>query len=202
MRRAPTPQAEARLRRLGAVGRRARGLRLRRPRVEHLGMGQAQELAHHHLRLLAHPLRHRRRRRPALGVRHLAAPPRGRRTETHWSISRLARIPPVRSGLIGMFSQNLILMGIFFVVPLYLQLVLGLSALETGIKMLPDLDHHVRDRGGRGTAVEPLRGARHRPERLGRDTRWARSSCSRRSSPPSRMPDSPSAWPCSASGWA
>ena len=49
----------------------------------------------------------------------------------------LARVPPVRSGLIGMFSQNLILMGIFFVVPLYLQLVLGLSALETGIKMLP-----------------------------------------------------------------
>ena len=49
----------------------------------------------------------------------------------------LARIPPVRSGLIGMFSQNLVLMGIFFVVPLYLQLVLGLSALETGIKMLP-----------------------------------------------------------------
>ena len=49
----------------------------------------------------------------------------------------LARIPPVRSGLIGLFSQNLILMGIFFVVPLYLQLVLGLSALETGIKMLP-----------------------------------------------------------------
>ena len=49
----------------------------------------------------------------------------------------LARIPPVRSGLIGMFSQNLMLMGIFFVVPLYLQLVLGLSALDTGIKMLP-----------------------------------------------------------------
>jgi EmrB/QacA subfamily drug resistance transporter len=49
----------------------------------------------------------------------------------------LARIPPVRSGLIGLFSQNLILMGIFFVVPLYLQLVLGLDALQTGIKMLP-----------------------------------------------------------------
>ena len=49
----------------------------------------------------------------------------------------LARIPAVRSGLIGMFSQNLLLMGIFFVVPLYLQLVLGLSALETGLKMLP-----------------------------------------------------------------
>ena len=49
----------------------------------------------------------------------------------------LARIPPVRSGVIGLFSQNLILMGTFFVVPLYLQLVLGLNALETGIKMLP-----------------------------------------------------------------
>ena len=49
----------------------------------------------------------------------------------------LARIPPVRAGVIGLFSQNLILMGTFFVVPLYLQLVLGLSAFETGIKMLP-----------------------------------------------------------------
>ena len=43
----------------------------------------------------------------------------------------------MRSGVIGLFSQNLILMGTFFVVPLYLQLVLGLDALETGIKMLP-----------------------------------------------------------------
>jgi len=49
----------------------------------------------------------------------------------------LTRIPPLRAGLIGLFSQNLILMGIFFVIPLYLQLVLGLNALETGIKMLP-----------------------------------------------------------------
>ena len=49
----------------------------------------------------------------------------------------LARIPTVRSGVIGLFSQNLILMGTFFVVPLYLQLVLGHDALETGIKMLP-----------------------------------------------------------------
>ena len=49
----------------------------------------------------------------------------------------LARIPPVRAGVIGLFSQNLILMGTFFVVPLYLQLVLGLNALDTGIRMLP-----------------------------------------------------------------
>ncbi len=49
----------------------------------------------------------------------------------------LLKIPPLRSGLIGLFSQNLILMGIFFTIPLYLQLVLGLDALQTGIKMLP-----------------------------------------------------------------
>jgi len=48
----------------------------------------------------------------------------------------LLRIPPLRAGLIGLFSQNLILMGVFFVVPLYLQLVLGLDALQTDIKML------------------------------------------------------------------
>jgi EmrB/QacA subfamily drug resistance transporter len=49
----------------------------------------------------------------------------------------LVKIAPLRAGLIGLTSQNLILMGIFFMVPLYLQLVLGLDALETGLKMLP-----------------------------------------------------------------
>jgi MFS family permease len=49
----------------------------------------------------------------------------------------LLRIAPLRAGLIGMFSQNLILMAVFFTIPLYLQLVLGLNALETGVRMLP-----------------------------------------------------------------
>jgi MFS family permease len=49
----------------------------------------------------------------------------------------LVRIPALRSGLASLLSQNLVLMGIFFVVPLYLQLVLGLDALETGMRMLP-----------------------------------------------------------------
>ena len=49
----------------------------------------------------------------------------------------LVKIPPLRSGLVSLFSQNLILMGVFFVIPLYLQLVLGLDALQTGVKMLP-----------------------------------------------------------------
>ena len=49
----------------------------------------------------------------------------------------LIRIPTLRAGLVGLFSQNLILMGVFFTIPLYLQLVLGLDALQTGVKMLP-----------------------------------------------------------------
>ena len=49
----------------------------------------------------------------------------------------LLKIPVLRSGLFGLFTQNLILMGVFFVVPLYLQMVLGMDALETGIKMIP-----------------------------------------------------------------
>jgi EmrB/QacA subfamily drug resistance transporter len=49
----------------------------------------------------------------------------------------LLKIASLRAGLIGLFSQNLILMGVFFTIPLYLQLVLGLDALETGLKMLP-----------------------------------------------------------------
>ena len=36
-----------------------------------------------------------------------------------------------------LLAQNLVLMGIFFTVPLFLQIVQGLDALETGIRMLP-----------------------------------------------------------------
>jgi EmrB/QacA subfamily drug resistance transporter len=43
----------------------------------------------------------------------------------------------LRSGYLCYLAQNLILMGVFFVVPLYLQIVQGLDALETGLKMIP-----------------------------------------------------------------
>jgi Na+/melibiose symporter-like transporter len=46
-------------------------------------------------------------------------------------------VAPVRAGLTTFTAQNLILMGTFFVLPLYLQLVQGLDALESGIKLLP-----------------------------------------------------------------
>ncbi|HEX7279455.1 MAG TPA: MFS transporter [Solirubrobacterales bacterium] len=50
---------------------------------------------------------------------------------------RLLRLPSLRGGLWMLLAQNLILMGIFFTVPLFLQIVLGLDALETGVRMLP-----------------------------------------------------------------
>lgn len=49
----------------------------------------------------------------------------------------LLRLPALRSGVAMLVSQNLILMGIFFTVPLFLQIVQGLDALETGVRMLP-----------------------------------------------------------------
>jgi MFS family permease len=49
----------------------------------------------------------------------------------------LLRIPRMRAGLSTIVSQYLILAGTFFVLPLYLQLVLGKDALETGVKILP-----------------------------------------------------------------
>jgi EmrB/QacA subfamily drug resistance transporter len=50
---------------------------------------------------------------------------------------RLFEIETLRGGLGMLLFQNLILMGIFFTIPLYLQIVQGLDALETGIRMLP-----------------------------------------------------------------
>ena len=40
-------------------------------------------------------------------------------------------------GLIMFFFQFMVMMGMFFVIPLYLSVALGLSAIETGIKITP-----------------------------------------------------------------
>ena len=50
---------------------------------------------------------------------------------------RLFEVRQLRSGLQTFTAQNLILMGTFFTIPLYLQLVQGMDALETGVAMLP-----------------------------------------------------------------
>jgi predicted MFS family arabinose efflux permease len=50
---------------------------------------------------------------------------------------KLLQIPRLRSGLVTLLSQQLIIMSTFFVLPLYLQSVLGYDALETGKRILP-----------------------------------------------------------------
>jgi MFS family permease len=49
----------------------------------------------------------------------------------------LLRIVPLRAGLATLTMQQLILLGTFFVLPVYLQVVLGLDAFETGKRLFP-----------------------------------------------------------------
>lgn len=51
--------------------------------------------------------------------------------------TRLLGIPSLRAGLTTLMSQQFIIMSTFFVLPLYLQTVLGYDSLETGITILP-----------------------------------------------------------------
>lgn len=49
----------------------------------------------------------------------------------------LLKIPRLRSGLGVLTSQYLIIGALFFVTPIYLQMVIGLDALSTGLRILP-----------------------------------------------------------------
>ncbi|MEV6969285.1 MFS transporter [Hamadaea sp. NPDC051192] len=49
----------------------------------------------------------------------------------------LLRNRQLTGGLTMFFFQYLVMMGVFFVVPLYLSIALGLSALDTGVRLMP-----------------------------------------------------------------
>jgi MFS family permease len=49
----------------------------------------------------------------------------------------MLRIVQLRAGLTTIMGQQLVLMGVFFVIPVYLQVVLGFDAFETGKRLLP-----------------------------------------------------------------
>lgn len=49
----------------------------------------------------------------------------------------MLKIRQLRSGLAVLLAQYLVIAAVFFVVPVYLQMVLGLDALQTGIKIFP-----------------------------------------------------------------
>lgn len=62
---------------------------------------------------------------------------RRRRGEDELLNPALLRIEQLRAGLATLVGQQLVLMGSFFVIPVYLQVVLGLDAFETGKRLLP-----------------------------------------------------------------
>jgi MFS family permease len=49
----------------------------------------------------------------------------------------MLRIPALRSGLTMFLAQYFAIAALFFVIPVYLQTILGYNALETGLKILP-----------------------------------------------------------------
>lgn len=49
----------------------------------------------------------------------------------------MLRILPLRGGLAVLLSQYFIIAALFFVVPVYLQTILGYDALQTGVKLIP-----------------------------------------------------------------
>jgi MFS family permease len=49
----------------------------------------------------------------------------------------ILRVPLLRSGIIAFFFQYLLQAGLFFAVPLFLSIALGLSAIDTGLRILP-----------------------------------------------------------------
>ena len=50
---------------------------------------------------------------------------------------RMLRVPKLQAGLTSFFFQFLLQAGIFFVIPLFLSVALGLSAVATGVRLLP-----------------------------------------------------------------
>ena len=114
----------------------------------------------------------------------------------------LLRIRQLRAGLSTLMMQQLILLGTFFVLPVYLQVVLGLDAFETGKRLFPmSVTMFVAAMLG----PEAGGGLRAQARRAGRPAgarRSRRSSCSGRSTSSSTRPSSRSRSRSSASARA
>ena len=135
---APRPDPKPHLDAVGAVLS-ASGLVLDRVRdapVVHLGLAQADQQPGGALRVRARP---RSSSPQASASSTCSASGRGtasRSVATRSCASSCSRSSPCAQ-VSTLLAQNTILMGVFFTIPLYLQIVLGFDALETGIKMLP-----------------------------------------------------------------
>ena len=58
-------------------------------------------------------------------------------SEASRSISLSLFATGMNGGLVMFFFQFVVMMGLFYVIPLYLSVALGLSAIETGLKITP-----------------------------------------------------------------
>ena len=114
----------------------------------------------------------------------------------------LLKVPQLRGGLAMFVSGYLLMAGTFFVLPLYLQLVLGMDTLETGIKILPI---------SIAMMIAAVVGARLADRRLASNDRasravscssWASSAPCPRSRPRSTRACSRPRWPSSGRAWA
>ena len=77
----------------------------------------------------------------------------------------MLRIAQLRAGLSTLLGQQLVLMGTFFVIPVYLQVVLGFDAFETGKRLLPTVGVDARSSRcwGRGSPAAARRAPSRRP---------------------------------------
>ena len=81
----------------------------------------------------------------------------------------LLKIETLRAGLSSLCAQQLIVMGTFFVLPVYLQVVLGFDAFETGKRLFPMSDLDAGRGAHRAEGGGAVRAAGRRPGRARRD---------------------------------
>ena len=166
----------------GALGARARAVRLRRPAGRASGAGSSRRPAARRWVGLSPTiwLDPRRPLRP-LGLLPLGGPASSRRARSRSSAAALLRNRQLNGGLTMFFFQYLVQAGVFFVVPLYLSVALGLSAIDTGVRILPlSLTLLAAAIGDPAALPERLAAAR-RAQRPARAASPARSCCSARS---------------------
>ena len=130
-----------------------------------------------------------------------------RPARSRWSTWRCCKSPRLRGGLTMFFFQFLLQAGLFFTIPLFLSVALGLSAFETGVRLLPlsvallaaavgipkfwpKASPATRGQRGARRAARRHRLADPGPRRRARGPRSSRSRCSSPASASARCPRS------------
>ena len=109
----------------------------RHPPLRDLGAGQGQARRAGMDRALAGGLADPRRCGWCSGCSSPGRPALAAAAASRWSTPAILRIPVLRGGLTSFFFQYFLQGGLFFAVPLFLSIALGLSAIETGVRLLP-----------------------------------------------------------------